>query len=104
MGAARVSSIEEVNPPGIHPVPVADATVTLEGPMITKSDPLGAIELHAAGVLRFNFKCWHAGESRERMAIGSSPTWKFRESGNTSSELHNPSKELPSLPVCAWME
>ena len=63
MGFANVSEIVLVKPAALQAIPTAEATVAVPGPVILKSEPLAAIELHFTGIFVFTVRVVQASDA-----------------------------------------
>lgn len=90
-----------VSPP-VQLTAVAETMVTGEGPVITKSDPLEATELHCRGAVKFKVMDWgmQGGGITVPMGIaGCAANVKLATPPALTCAPQSPVNVLPSLPL-----
>ena len=84
-------------------VPAADATVTADGPVTTKSLPLAAIDEQRIGPPNINFNEFGEQATGTMLSIGTGNAGgivNVVKSPTATYLLQSPRSVLPSLPVC----
>ena len=95
-----------VSPFALQLTAVAELTLTVDGPVITKSDPFAATELHKIGSANVNVidDGVHPGGVTAPIAIAGAGTMVNGELLPAATCLHWPSNVFPSDPdkACTW--
>src|SRR5204863_8000260 len=96
-----------VSPLPLQFMAVAEETVTAEGPVLIKSVPLGATELHKMGSANVNVIVWGVQGGGETVPIamaGCGANTKLVLSPAVTCRLQFPIRVLPSEPLltCTW--